>query len=344
MRGFASDVEGLGRRLPSLTAKGGTAEDMRNGILIGVAAGLVSALLFYSAGRGSPLLSTLLVLLTPLPSLLAGLAWGWLPAAAGGLAGAVAMAIGANGIAAVGYFLALGLPAALIAYLAYLSRPNANDPNAREWYPAGRLMASMALYAGALPVLVLPLIGGSYEVLRPPVFELFRGVAARAAELGGRSLSEQNIEALTDLFIRVLPAFLAAYWLAIFTFNAYLAGRIARASGRFGRDWPDLAALEYPRGFPLLVVAALLVAFAFAPGVIGTIGTSFAGGLLFAYLVAGLALLHFIARGRAPWILWFVYAGLLLFGPYAAMAITIAGLLEPALKLRQRLGVSPPST
>jgi hypothetical protein len=317
---------------------------MRVGILIGVAAGLVSALLFYSAGRGAPLLSTLLLLLTPLPSLLAGLAWGWLPAAASALAGAVAMAVGANGYAAAGYFLALGLPAALIAYLAYLSRPDADDPNAREWYPAGRLMAGMALYAGTLPVLILPLIGGSYDILRPPVLELFRGVSARAAELGGRSLSEQQIAALSDLFIWVLPAFLAAYWLAIFTLNTYLAGRIARASGRLARDWPDLAALEYPPGFPLLVAGALLLGIAFTPGVLGVIGISFAGGLLFAYLIAGLALFHFIARGRASWILWFVYAGLLLFGPYAAMAITIAGLLEPALKLRRRYGASPPST
>jgi len=181
-------------------------------------------------------------------------------------------------------------------------------------------------------------------VLRPPVLELFRGVSTRASELGGRAFTEQQIEGLADLFITVLPAFLAAYWLAIFTLNAYLAGRIARASGRLGRDWPDLAALEYPPGFPLLVAAALLLAFAFTPGVIGVVGISFAGGLLFAYLIAGLALFHFLARGRAPWVLWFVYAGLLLFGPYAAIAVTIAGLLEPALKLRQRLGVSPPST
>ena len=59
------------------------------GFLIGLGAGLASALLFYSAARGSPLLGTLLLLLTPLPSLLAGLGWGWLPAAAGAVAGAL---------------------------------------------------------------------------------------------------------------------------------------------------------------------------------------------------------------------------------------------------------------
>jgi hypothetical protein len=53
--------------------------------------------------------------------------------------------------------------------------------------------------------------------------------------------------------------------------------------------------------------------------------------------------MHFIARGRAPWLLWFVYAGLILFGPYAAIAITLSGLIDPIFKLKQRLG-APPST
>ena len=111
----------------------------------------------------------------------------------------------------------------------------------------------------------------------------------------------------------MLPATLAAYWVAIFAINLYLAGRIARASGQLGRDWPDLPALAYPPGFPLLV--ALALAASFASGALGVAGTSFTGALLVAYLIAGLALMHFIARGRAPWILWFVYAGLVLFLP-----------------------------
>jgi hypothetical protein len=30
--------------------------------------------------------------------------------------------------------------------------------------------------------------------------------------------------------------------------------------------------------------------------------------------------------------------------PYAAVLVTAAGLIEPALKLKQRLGAAPPST
>jgi hypothetical protein len=200
----------------------------------------------------------------------------------------------------------------------------------------------LSLYGGALPVLVLPLIGGSYQALQPTMGEFFRRISTRAPELGLRPLDDQQIEALSEFVVAALPGALAAYWMAIFTLNLYLGGRIARASGRLRRDWPDLPAMTYPPGFPLL--AALAVGASFAPGTIGVAGTSFSGALLFAYLIAGLALMHIIARGRWPWILWFVYAGLLVFGPYMALALIIAGLLEPALKLKRRFGASPPAT
>jgi hypothetical protein len=310
--------------------------------LIGLGGGLASALLFYSAAHGSPLLGTLLLVLTPLPSLLVGLGWGWLPAAAGAAAGALVMGLLASPLFAAGYFLALGLPVALIPYLAYLSRPQPQNPGARQWYPAGRLLAAVSLYGGALPVLVLPLIGGSYELLRAPMGEFFRVFAARAPELGMKPLDERQIEAISEFVIAALPGALAAYWTAIFALNLYLAGRIVRASGRLARDWPDLAALAYPPWFPLL--AALALAASFAPGMTGVAGTSFVGALLFAYLIAGLALMHAIARGRGQWLLWIVYLGLVVFGPYMGLALTVAGLLEPALKLSRRLGAPPPAT
>ena len=313
------------------------------GLLTGVGSGLASALLFYSATRGSPFLSSFLLLLTPLPSLIAGLGWGWLPALIGGVAAAAAMLLIASLPFAVGYFLALGGPSALSAYLAYLNRSDPAGSGAIQWYPPGRLLAAMALYGGALPILVLPLFGGSYAVLREPMGDYFRRFSARtAADLNMAPLSETQIESLTEFLLAVLPAALSAYWLIIFAINLYLAGRIARASDRLGRSWPDLAALAYPTAFPLLAVAAF--AASFAPGVLGVVGTSFSGALLVAYLIAGLALMHFIARGRAPWLLWLIYGSLLLLGPYAALALTLAGLLEPVINLRRRLGAPPPST
>ncbi|HXE69953.1 MAG TPA: DUF2232 domain-containing protein [Hyphomicrobiaceae bacterium] len=313
------------------------------GLLTGVGSGLASALLFYSATRGSPFLSSFLLLLTPLPSLIAGFGWGWLPALIGGVAAAAAMLLIASLPFAVGYFLVLGGPSALSAYLAYLNRSDPAGTGTIQWYPPGRLLAAMSVYGGALPILVLPLLGGSYEVLREPMGEYFRRFSARtASDLNMPPLSEAQVESLTEFLLSVLPAALSAYWLIIFAINLYLAGRIARASDRLGREWPDLASLAYPTAFPLLAVAAF--AASFAPGVIGIVGTSFSGALLVAYVIAGLALMHFIARGRAPWLLWLVYGALLLLGPYAALALTLAGLLEPLINLKRRLGAPPPST
>jgi hypothetical protein len=314
---------------------------MPYGLLIGLGSGLVSALLFYSAARGGPLLRPMLLILTPLPSLVAGFGWGWATAAVGAATSALVVGLVVNGTIAVGYALAVGAPAALAAYLAYLSRPHPSDPDGREWYPAGRLMAGMAIYAGALPAMLLPLIGGSYESLRPLMVEVLQQFSKRWMQPGAQ-LTEQQLAEQTDLALFLLPAGFAVQWLTVCTLNLYLAGRIALASGRLGRDWPDIAALAYPPGFPLLLVVALLAAS--AGGTLGVIGTSFAGAFLCAYLLAGLALAHFVARQRAPWLVWLVYLGLFFLWPFFMPLVALAGLIDSTFRLKQRLGPSPPPT
>lgn len=311
------------------------------GLIIGLGSGLVSALLFYSAARGGPLLRPILLFLIPLPSLVAGLGWGWLPAAAAAVAGAIIVGAVVGGVVAIGYLIALGAPVALASYLAYLSRPDPHDPNARDWYPAGRLVAGMAIYAGALPVMLLPLVGGSYETMRPLMTEVLQQFAKRWLP-PGTSLSDQALAEQTDWALFLLPAAFAVQWLSVCAVNLYLAGRIVLASGRLGRDWPDVAALSYPPGFAVLLGLALLAAN--AGGTIGTIGTSFTGAFIGAYLLAGLALTHFVARWRAPWLVWIVYLGLFFLWPFFMPAVALAGLLESTLKLKQRFGLSPPST
>ena len=102
---------------------------MPTGIIIGLGSGLVSALLFYSAARGGPLLRPFLLFLIPLPSLVAGLGWGWLAAAAAAVSGALMVGAIVGATTVLGYLLALGLPVVLAAYLAYLSRTGSADPD-----------------------------------------------------------------------------------------------------------------------------------------------------------------------------------------------------------------------
>jgi hypothetical protein len=315
---------------------------MPHGFIIGLGSGLASALLFYSAARGGGWLGIMLFFLTPLPPLLAGLGWGWLPAAAGAVAGALAMAAIAAAPLGVAYFFAVGLPAAVLAYLAYLSRPSPSGEDQREWYPLGRLLAALTLYAGVLPLLVLPWTGGSFEGVRPEFSGMLKAVAKHAND---PRLTDDVIEAMADAAVVMTPAAIAFYWLLIMTPNLYLAGRIANTSGRLGRDWPDLPGFVYPPGFPLLLGLAVLAAW-LAPGVVGIAGISFIGALLFAHLLIGLALVHYLARRGARWLLWVTYGVPLLLLPYSvffAIIVAFVGLIEQFLKLRQRLG-APPST
>jgi hypothetical protein len=311
------------------------------GIIIGAGSGLASALLFYSAAGGGPLLRPFLLFLVPLPSMVAGLGWGWQPAAVGAAAGAAVVGAIAGGTFGVGYLATLGLPVTLAAYLAYLSRPVASDPSVREWYPAGRLMAGMAIYAGSLPTLMLPLIGGSYEGLRPILAEVLQQLAGRWASPGGR-LADEVLAEQTDWALLLLPAGFALQWLLLCALNLYLAGRIVLASGRLGRDWPDLANMSYPPGLAILLLLAVLAAS--AGGTLGVIGTGFVGAFLTAYMLAGLALAHLISRRQVPWLVWVVYLGLFFFWPFFMPLIVLAGLLESTLGLKHRFGLSPPST
>jgi Predicted membrane protein (DUF2232) len=314
---------------------------MPSGIIVGLGSGVVSALLLYSAARGGPLLRPFILFLVPLPCLVAGLGWGWMPACAAAVASAVVAAAFISATFGAGYLLALGAPVVLAAYLAYLSRPAPHDPTVREWYPVGRLMAGMAIYAGALPMLMLPLIGGSYDNLRPIVTEVLQQFARRWMPPDGR-LSDQALTEQTDLALFMLPAGFAVQWLTLCAVNLYLAGRIVLASGRLGRDWPDLAFLSYPPSFAVLLLIAILAAN--AGGTIGTIGTGFVGAFVGAYLLAGLAFAHVVSRWRAPWLVWIVYLGLFFLWPFFMPLIVLAGLLESTLRLKHRFGLYPPST
>ncbi len=310
-------------------------------LFVGIVSGLASAVLFYSAAHGGPLLRPFLLFVSPLPSLVAGFGWGWLTGAVGAIAGAAIAGLLVSGSVALGFLISLGIPSVIAAYLGSLSRPHATDPDAREWYPAGRLMAGMALYAGALPVLLLPLIGGSYEIMRPAMAEVLQQFSKRWLP-PGTSLSEQVLSEQTDWALYLLPAGVASQWLMACALNIYLAGRIVLASGKLTRDWPDVPSLTYP---PILaVILGLAVVAANTSGVFAVLGTGLFGALLCAYLLAGLAFAHFISRRGAPWLVWIIYLGVLFLWPFFMPAIVFAGLVDSTFRIKQRLGWSSAST
>jgi hypothetical protein len=315
-------------------------------VVIGAGGGLASAGLFYSAVRGSIGLSLILLLLTPLPSLIAGFGWGLAAAVAAGVMATAIMAEVVAPLFAVGYALALAVPVAGVTHLLFLARYEA-DGRLADWYPVGRIVVGLTLYAAALPVLIAALGGGGFASLEPDLTRFFKGLAERAPiGSGWRQMDDTQLAFLVRMGIEMMPAAIASYWLVFMAANIYLAARVARLSGLLARPWPNLHWMSYPRPSVLVFLAAL--AGIWIGGSLRFIGIGALGAFIVAYLLQGLSVVHAIARGRAPWLLYATYATLALAGYVAVPLTALAGLLESLVRFRARVvpmpAVLPPGT
>lgn len=322
---------------------------MRIAFIIGLGAGLVSALLFASATTGTLLGLFVLFLLSPLPVAIAGLGWSWRSAAVAAVTGAALVAAVGGPRTAAFYFLVLGLPTALLCYLALLNRQTTDDQRGRdsviEWYPIGRVVAVAAVCAGTLATLALVTAASDMDELRAALRATFERVFVQqlpASDPTAPKLGEREIAAFTELMVVSFAGIIATTWMLIATVNLWLAALVIRQSGRLLRPWPDLSALALPRTTSVAFAAA--IALTFLPGYPGLIASGFAAALLFSFMLVGLAIVHHVSRGSTvrPLILGGVYAALAFLNPLSGLALALVGIAEPFSPL-QRRWPSPPS-
>ena len=312
------------------------------GLLIGLGAGLVSALLFASASTGTLFGLLVLFFLTPLPVAITALGWGWRSAAVAATVAAAIIAVVLAPRAALLHLVALGLPAVGLSYLALLNRPGPNGQV--EWYPVGRIVAVASGWAGGLAALSLLTTATDIDSLRTVLRESFERIflsQIEAVQPDAKTLGPDEIKALTELMVVSFAGAVATFWMAIAILNLWLAGLVTRASGLLSRPWPDLSATALPRAMPLYF--AIAVGLSFLPGYIGLIASGFASAFLFAYLLVGLAVVHSITRGLGArtMILSAVYASLLFLNPFSGLLLAMIGLAEPVSPLRRKPPSSP---
>lgn len=323
---------------------------MNSPLLIGLGAGLVTAVLFASTMTGG-LLAFLLFYIIALPGFLAGLGWGSQSALVAGLTGAGMTGALLEPVAGLGVFLTFGLPITVLCYLALLARPveesesaGAKGPDGMEWYPIGRIVACTAVMAGVVASLSVPLFGADVETYRTSLQEILdKTFFSRMPEGAPEGLDKEKLKPVMELLIRSLPAALAIVWFGVMLLNMWAAGRIAFFSGRLIRPWPDISTMNYPASLALGFVAALLGTF--APGILSVVATGFAGAFLIAYVLLGLVVVHVMARRTAfrYILLGTLYLGMFMFG-WVALVVAILGIGEPIFKLRERaLNAGPPS-
>ena len=335
--------------MPPLTAMARDSSRMQINLLIGVCAGLVSAMLFASASTGTILGLFVLFFLSPMPVAIAGLGWGWRAAVAAMFAAAVAIAVIGLARSAIFHVLAIGAPTAVMCYLALLNREATADagPTHTEWYPVGRIVAVAALIAGGLAAAGLLSTASDVDGLR----EQLRATAERAlARPPGMptpagtppAISPEQLSGLVNILVAMFTPALSNMWLAIAMLNMWLAAHVVRKSDRLPRPWPDLSELRMPRAMPIALAVA--VAATFLPGFAGFIGAGFTSAIILAYMLVGLAIIHNVSRGHSArsTILAGTYVILFVFYVISGPALAMIGLAEPISPLRRK--PAPPGT
>ena len=271
--------------------------------------------------------SMILVYLAQLPLFAAGL---WLGTGASASAGLVAALIlaAAGSMPAAALFAAVNVfPVVLLVRQSLLARTGSG--NAVEWYPPGLITAWLTGLGLVAAAVTFAFLGGPQDMQAA-----LREVLAPALN---RHLGEipPELDELLAFVAFILPGMIATSWMMMTVTNGSLAqGLLAR----FGASWrpsPDLAAL----GLPLWI--AVVLAFAAGATLLGGtarfIGVNVMIVLAVPFCLAGLAVLHTVAR-RFPrpavtLATFYLLAGVL---GWPLLLIALLGLLNSPLGLRRR--------
>jgi hypothetical protein len=313
-------------------------------ILIGLAAGCASALMFASIISGA-LISLLLFYLAPLPLMVAALGWGPIAATVGGIVAATGLGAIFGLPYCIAFVITVALPAWWLGHLALLGRPlpvvapeGGSAPAALqlEWYPIGRILLWVAGFAALTTIAAMLTLGTDAETITN---SLRRGLLRI---LGTRdAVSAGDIERWVAALAVIAPAAATIVAMMTLTLNLWLAGKITATSGRLHRPWPDLKSAELP---PMTLVAlSVALAFCFIGGLAAMFAQITTTALMMAYGLTGFAVLHTLTLALKSRVFWLccTYAIVVAFG-WPVLAMIALGLADAVFGLRQRYLRSKP--
>ena len=308
---------------------------MRNAYLIAAGAGFVSALAFVSAMMGSPFTSFFLFLVAALPVFVAGIGWTWAAALLAAAIGSLLLiAMGANDAAMV-YAGTLGMPAVLLTQLAEQRRDVTDAPGRTTvlWASPGILVLLAAILAIVVSVALVTVLHDNLPQVREEISKLIKSTPQIASN---EQLTPEQITRITDIVVFMVPAASAMVPMIASLLNLWLAGRIVNATGQLRRPWPDIAAMRFPRGIPLVLAAAAMGTSSLT-GWAAMAAVAVFGAFFVAYLLLGLAVIHYVSRGKSwrPFALSAVYIGLFLVNVWLAIPIIVLALVDSVFPLRR---------
>jgi hypothetical protein len=306
-------------------------------VLIALAAGCASALMFASIISGA-LISLVLLYLAPLPLMVATLTWGPLCGGIGGLAAGVGLGAIFGLPYCIAFAITVALPAWWLGHLALLGRPSAGaadkvfpEQPALEWYPVGRLLLWIAGFAAFATMAALLTLGTDAAAITSALRDFLLRVlgAQHDVEISG------DTERVVGQIVSVAPGAAAAMATTTLTLNLWLAAKITATSGQLSRPWPDLKSVALPQ--LTLAVLCASIAFCFSGGLPAIAARIITSALMMTYAFVGFAALHTLTlalKNRAFW-LGSIYVVVALF-VWPVLALVALGVADSVFGLRQR--------
>jgi hypothetical protein len=308
-------------------------------VLIAIAAGCASALMFASITSGA-LISLVLLYFTPLPLMVAALGWGPLAATIGGIGAATGLGAIFGLPITIPFVIMMALPAWWLGHLALLGRPVANAGSTEgatpatpvmEWYPVGRMLLWIAGFGTLSTMATLLTLGTDAATITESLrAALLRVLSPRGAGSG------DEIQQRIEVALIILPAAAANSAMTMLMVNFWLAARITAMSGRLRRSWPDLKSTELP---PMTLAAlSAAIAFCFSGGLLAMLAQTVTAALLMIYALIGFAVLHTVTlglKGRGIWLAC-SYTMVVVSGGWLILAMAALGIADAIFGFRQR--------
>ncbi|MEJ2124030.1 MAG: DUF2232 domain-containing protein [Alphaproteobacteria bacterium] len=316
--------------------------------LIGIMVGVLTAVLFASRESAGGYIAAILSFLMLLPLLLAGIGWGRNAAIIGMLVAGCLIGVAVSPLGTFEFAVYIGFPAVIFSQLVLLRRESLPDEETQasqtpqppspiiKWYPFGHIVAWATVMAGTVMALAVSMMEDVTKERESIQKMLLEGSGKDSMQqIFGPNFGQDSVEMVADIILRlVVPGFAGLFCVLVYLVNVWLALKILSVSGQLGRPWPDFAKLEYP---PLLMAAFMCaIGISLQPGIGGSMAMAYVGAFAFAYLLLGLAVVHYWAASTSfpIFILAAVYIGLLSGGIMTlGLAITLMFLGHPMMAI-----------
>jgi hypothetical protein len=240
------------------------------------------------------------------------------------------------------FVLAIALPAWWLGHVALLGRPNAADAApanvaaALEWYPVGRILLWITVFATITITATLLTFGSDAAAMH----DAMRSALARILQSADVALSDRRI----DTLVIIAPSAAAIIVMATLTLNLWLAAKITATSGQLRRPWPDLKSTALPPQTLVVLFAAIALCFsAGLPAIVAQIATA---ALTIAYALAVCAVLHTLTAALKNRSFWLTCSYLIVaVFSWPVLVLAALGLADAVFGVRRRYlqAHSPPS-